>query len=124
MAEKETKKHKASIGSRIIQRLQNLAESLEKGEDLSARATCRKVEINLRPTAYDPDLVRTTRRILGASQSIFARFLGVSVKTVRAWEQGVNAPAGIAARFMDEIRSDPKYWRGRLNKTVTVKQTG
>ena len=47
---------------------------------------------------------------------LFARFLGVSVKTVRAWEQGTNTPQEIACRLMDEILHDPDYWRKRLSQ--------
>src|SRR5262249_694183 len=75
----------------------------------------------LQPTAYNSRLMRETRDLLGASQAIFARFLGVSVKTIRAWEQGVNRPNARACRFMDEIRRDPRHWLSRLREAIVAK---
>jgi putative transcriptional regulator len=66
-------------------------------------------------------LVKQTRALLGASQAVFANFLGVSVKTVRAWEQGVNTPSAMACRFMDEIRRDPKHWIARLSEAAVAR---
>ncbi len=115
------KQAKASVGARIIQGLTEFAESLEKKEPLADKFNCRVVELDLRPAVYSPELVKKTRKLLSASQTVFARFLGVSVKTVRSWEQGINTPNDIACRFMDEIRFNPNYWRQRLHDSATVK---
>jgi DNA-binding transcriptional regulator YiaG len=53
---------------------------------------------------------------LGASQTIFAQFLGVSPSAVQDWEQGLKPPHGAACRLMDEIRRDPNYWIRRLQE--------
>jgi putative transcriptional regulator len=119
---KEVQK-KTSVGARIVQGLQEFADALEKKEPIAKKFTCRVVELDLRPTPYTPEQVRQTRLLLQASQAVFARFLGVSVKTVRAWEQGVNPPNDMACRFMDEIRFDPDYWIKRLQKAAVVKNT-
>jgi putative transcriptional regulator len=110
-----------SVGARIIEGLQELVTVLEKGEPLDEHFTCRHVRLDLEATHYSSRLVKETRNLLGASQAIFARFLGVSAKTVRAWEQGVNTPNGMACRFMDEIRRNPKHWLARLREAVVVK---
>jgi putative transcriptional regulator len=112
---------KPSVGAQIVQGLQGFADALEKKEPIAAKFTCRVVELDLRPTPYDPAQVRQTRLLLQASQAVFARFLGVSVKTVRAWEQGVNMPNDMACRFMDEIRFNPEYWIERLQKAAVAK---
>jgi HTH-type transcriptional regulator/antitoxin HigA len=57
------------------------------------------------------------RKVLNASQALFAQFLGVSVKAVRKWESG-QAPSEMACRFMDEIRRNPKYWHKRLRESM------
>ena len=57
--------------------------------------------------------VLATRKLLRVSQVLFAQFLGVSPKTVRAWEQGRSEPKDIACRFMDEIQRNPDYYRER-----------
>src|SRR5207302_1260542 len=107
-----------SVAERMVQRLQDFTEALESGADISQRFTCRTVTRAAPPTTYHPRLVRETRGLLAASQAVFARFLGVSVQTVRAWEQGVNTPSPLASRFLDEIRHNPAYWRARLRETV------
>jgi putative transcriptional regulator len=67
-------------------------------------------------------MVSDVRGVLGVSQSIFARFLGVSVNAVRTWEQGTKTPQGGAQRFMDEMRRDPDYWRARLQESVKIRE--
>lgn len=112
---------KTSLGKKIIDRLSEFTETLERGEHATEKFTCRKVVLDLEPTPYDPKLVQKTRAILGASQAIFAKFLGVSVDTVQAWERGDNNPSDIARRFMDEIRHSPKHWRTRFSQVVRRK---
>jgi putative transcriptional regulator len=112
---------KRSLGKTVADRLNEFAEALESGKPLSAKFTCRKVVLNLLPMPYSPAIVKKTRAILGASQSIFAQFLGVSVDTVQAWERGANSPSDMACRFMDEIRHNPTYWRKRLMDSVSQK---
>lgn len=114
---------KRPVGERIVERLKGFTEALEDDQPISKRFTCRDVEFKLRPTRYNPGLVKDTRKQLEASQAVFAQFLGVSVQTVRAWEQGVNRPSMMARRFMDEIRRDPDYWRQRLRDVITSKAT-
>lgn len=113
---------KSSVGARIIDGLRELAETLEKKESIAEKFNCRVIELDLRQTNYDPDLVRDTRKLLQASQTVFARFLGVSPQTIRAWEQGLNTPRDVACRFMDEIRLNPDYWRRRLRETAVIKK--
>jgi DNA-binding XRE family transcriptional regulator len=62
--------------------------------------------------------VRRVRDLLGMSQVVFARFLGVDPNTVRSWEQGTRPPSSIARRFMGEIEEDPAYWRQRVARKV------
>ena len=112
---------KPSIGKTIVGRLNEFADALETGRDISAKFTCRKVVINLEPEAYDPKLVKQTRRVLSASQAIFAKFLGVTVDTVQSWESGINTPSDMACRFMDEIRLAPAYWQKRFSQCVSQK---
>jgi putative transcriptional regulator len=106
-----------SVESEVLEALRDFTDALEKGE-VSKRYTCRQIQLKLRPTPYSKELVKATRKTLGVSQTLFARFIGVSPKTVRAWEQGVNAPQPMACRFMDEIRGSPKHWRQRLREVT------
>jgi putative transcriptional regulator len=110
------------VEKEIIKRLEEFTDVLKSGQAISDKFTCRKVELDLKPQPYSPALVKQTRTLLNASQAVFAIFLGVSVKTVRAWEQGDNTPSDIACRFMDEIRANPQYMLERLRGIVKVKK--
>ncbi|MEM7810897.1 MAG: helix-turn-helix domain-containing protein, partial [Planctomycetota bacterium] len=66
--------------------------------------------------------VRTARSRLNVSQSLFADFLGVSVSTVQDWEQGRRSPKDIACRMMEEILTNPSYWKKRFRELATVSQ--
>lgn len=54
----------------------------------------------------DAKTVKQLRADLGLTQSIFATALGVSKKTIEAWESGHNVPSGIACRLLEVIGKD------------------
>jgi putative transcriptional regulator len=111
-----TNRKSKSIGSKIVDRLKGFVDAVENGNDVRERFTCRTIRLNLEPKTYNPELVRETRELLGASQAIFAQFLGVSASAVQDWEQGAKPPKGSACRLMDEIRQNPSYWIHRLQE--------
>lgn len=104
----------------LLEGLTKFRDALRKGEKIQQKFTCHRVAIDLVPHTYTPKLVKEVRELLGLSQALFGQFLGVSPKTVRAWEAG-NDPSGMACRFMDEIRRDPSYWRKRLASATKSK---
>lgn len=114
-------KNRNTIADEIVQGLTEFAEALEAGTDLGERFTCHRVVLDLRPEPYSAEKVKATRKILRASQTLFAKFLGASVKTVRHWEQGLTEPNKMACRFMDEIRRDPDYYLRRLSEAARPK---
>ena len=77
--------------------------------------------LDLEPPAYGPEQVKQTRELLNASQALFAKFLGISASTVRAWEHGTNVPSAMACRFLDEIRRNPQHWIQRLKSAMIYK---
>ena len=42
------------------------------------------------------------------SQSVFARYLNVSIKTVQAWEQGSRNPSDAALKLLSIARDNPQ----------------
>ena len=52
---------------------------------------------------YDRNQIRNIRMKANMSQSVFADFLGVSVKTVEAWERGRTHPTGPACRLISLV---------------------
>jgi len=73
---------------------------MAKKTDLSAyfRAKGRKVR---------PVDVAAIRAVTGLSQPSFARACGISVHTLRNWEQGRRAPRGPARALLLAIARDP-----------------
>lgn len=51
--------------------------------------------------------VKNIRMTLDMTQGIFAAVMGVSPKTVEAWEAGTNTPSGSAKRMLSLLQSDP-----------------
>lgn len=52
--------------------------------------------------------IKNIRQSLDMTQVIFAAVMGVSVKTVEAWESGTNTPSGTARRMLSLLKSDPQ----------------
>ena len=111
-----------SVAGRIVSRLTAFTNALESDAAVSEKFTVRTIRLNLQPTPYDPAAVRKTRDLLKLSQPLFAKFLGVAVQTVRAWEQGDNIPSDMACRFLDEINANPAYWQRRLQSAAVAQE--
>lgn len=72
-----------------------------------------------RTTAFRPADVKKVRAQLGVSQSEFALMIGVSVSTLRNWEQGRRTPDGpalallrVAAKSPEVVAAALHGWRG------------
>ncbi len=114
-------KKKPNVAEDLIAGFTELADALEANEDLSIRFTCYQMQLDLKPRSYTSTMVKQTRKMLSASQQVFARFLGVSGKTVSQWEQGLGNPSPLARRFMDEIRLNPDHYLKRLQDSMVRK---
>lgn len=49
---------------------------------------------------YSAEDIKKIRTKTGTTQGFLAKWLGVSKKTVQAWEGGVNIPSGPSARLL------------------------
>ena len=84
-------------GAEIVEALTEFYEALKQGpEAVTRRFTVRTVELDLKPRTYTAAEVKNVRDLLGLSQPLFARFLGVSVQAVQAWENGGKTPSEMA----------------------------
>lgn len=54
---------------------------------------------------YDGKQIRAIRMKTGMTQSVFASYMGVSTKTVEAWEGGRTHPTGPVFRLLDILSS-------------------
>lgn len=81
-----------------------LAEAIEFEQGkISARRNTVKVTP---PLEFSTAEIKDIRRKAGMTQVQFANVLGVSPKTVEAWECGCNRPDGPARRMMGLLRED------------------
>ena len=61
-----------------------------------------------RSSTFRPTDVQAVRAKLGASQAEFALMIGVSVATLRNWEQGRRTPDGPALALLRVAARNPK----------------
>lgn len=61
-----------------------------------------------RALAFAPEDVKGIRSKLGKSQTEFAMMIGVSVATLRNWEQGRRTPDGPALALLRVASAEPK----------------
>ncbi len=84
-----------------------LSEAIEyeKG-NLKAKTTTLTIE----PVGeFSSSEIKSIRNSTGLTQNLFAKYMGVSVKTVEAWEAGRNHPDGPACRLLCLTKKDPSF---------------
>ena len=81
----------------------NQAIDFEKGKG-KARVTV----MTIHPVdQFSPDEIKQIRTDTGMTQVLFAQYMGVSLKTVEAWEAGTNKPLKTACRMLSMLKADP-----------------
>jgi len=109
------------LATEMLASMSEFCDAIEAGEPIGKRFTIRTVKLDLRAKDYGPEDVRHVRKVMGASQAVLAAFLGVSVKTVRSWEQGTRPVPKIACRYMNDIVDYPEIWQKRVQEASTSK---
>ena len=70
----------------------------------------KKTTMTIQPLeSFSSKEIKAIRAETGMTQALFAQYLGVSVKTVEAWEAGRNQPEGAARRMLALTRRDPGF---------------
>lgn len=82
----------------------NEAVDYAKGNKKNARVHTVNIEPVPNFAASD---IRDIRSGLGMTQMVFATVMGVSKKTVEAWEEGINTPNGPSCRLLEIFRNNP-----------------
>ncbi|MBI9095325.1 MAG: helix-turn-helix domain-containing protein [Sphaerochaeta sp.] len=87
--------------------MQGLDEAVKYQEgEINARRTL----IAVKPVEmFSSENIKHIRKKVGLSQVVFASSLGVSKKTVEAWECGRNKPEGPSRRLLQIIRDNPAF---------------
>lgn len=87
--------------SDILKTVHQTAQGLHKAGVIE-KLTMRKFDTLCLTTVHEfsPAQVRALRVKNGLSQPVFARYLNVSDKLVKKWEQGDSKPAGPALKML------------------------
>ena len=92
----------------------NVFNSISKGlneaiEFEKGNVKARKKKRTVAPIPiFKADQIKLLRQEMGMTQVMFAAVVGVSPKTVEAWESGKNSPDGAARRMMSILKRDPQ----------------
>ncbi len=78
----------------------------EAAEDVREKKLPRRIVTVLPVKEYQAEEVKAIRKKTGLSQKLFAGYMGVSDKTVEAWESGKNHPSGAASRILNMMEMD------------------
>jgi putative transcriptional regulator len=82
----------------------NEAVGYEKGIVTARVAKCT---VNPVPD-FSAQEIKRLRNTMQMTQATFAAVMGVSTKTVEAWEVGTNRPIGTARRMLSMLKADPQ----------------
>ena len=87
--------------------MQGLTEAIDYQQ---GKTSARKTKLAIKPVnTFSNNDIKKIRRKTGLSQVMFAGSLGVSPKTVEAWENGRNKPEGASRRLLEIVRDDPGF---------------
>lgn len=88
---------------------ERLKAGLEEGISFAKGAlTLRTIEVPEAPPEIDGETVAAIRQAAGMSQSVFAKLLNVSTKTLQSWEQGLRNPSDASRRLIQVFSEYPE----------------
>ena len=85
-----------------LNELQAMAEGKKAGAVVHKR-TVREVE------DFTPEQIKELRASSGMTQKTFAACIGVSSKSIEAWEGGRSRPDGAARRLLGLMKAHPHF---------------
>lgn len=114
------------VAREMLEGLQSFAQDLQglPPNEVRTKYDHRTVQVDFQAREYEAEDVKQLRSAMKCSQKVFSDFIGVSLGTLRNWEQGVRPVSGIAARMFDEMRINPGYWKIRLGQSLNARKTG
>ena len=87
--------------------MQGLTEAVDYQQ---GKINARKTRLTVKPVVtFNNADIKRIRQKTGLSQVMFASSLGVSPKTIEAWENGRNKPEGASRRLLEVVRDDPAF---------------
>lgn len=94
---KKNMNNTASASESIIK---GLTQALNYTKNKSAKNVRTKLQILASSPVYKGSDIKRIRKKINLTQSLFAKTLGVSKKTVEAWEANRNIPQGPAQKML------------------------
>jgi putative transcriptional regulator len=80
--------------------------------------TVKKQKVTVSPLPrYNAIDIKRIRTSLMLSQHMFSNVLGVSTKTIEAWESGRNVPQGPALRMLELMNKNPSIVKNYVTLT-------
>lgn len=101
------KNKKPSLEEALITGLQEIVD-YKKGK-VSLRTTTVSLPDSPKPLSRS-EIKKIREKVLCVSQPVFARLLGVSDETVKAWEQGKSQPKGPSLRLLHAAKKDKEVF--------------
>ncbi|MCC6095753.1 MAG: helix-turn-helix domain-containing protein [Eubacterium sp.] len=78
--------------------------------DAQGKEKLQKRTVTIIPVKqYSASEIKEIRKKTNFSQKLFAEYVGVSDKTVEAWESGRSHPAGSSSRILSLIDQDSNF---------------
>jgi putative transcriptional regulator len=107
----------AGVGEREMSVYESIMQGLNEAvEYQQGRLVPRKTKfssgkrLTIKPVIdFDTLAIKGIRQKTGLSQVMFALSLGVSPKTVEAWESGRNRPEGASRRLLELVNENPDF---------------
>lgn len=99
------------LGDLVVESLTQ-ATAYANGDTKSA---VKRVVVIAPPPMYTGSEIRSIRMAMNISQQAFANLLGVSKKTIEAWESGKSCPIGPARRLLALLQKDSVHMRELMN---------
>ena len=89
--------------------INSIMNGLEEAIKISdGKLVARRRRVTILPVVeFSNQEVKNLRTSLKLTQFSFSQVLGVTVKTVEAWEKGTNSPNGPARRLMSILKEEP-----------------
>lgn len=106
MAKKTKKEYVSDESFAELMESAEQALAYERGERKGYRVT--RVAVPKPPQPMSSHEIAGLRKRLNYSQSVFARVLNVSTKTVQAWEQGARVPSDAALKLLTIAKKRPE----------------
>ena len=98
--------------------MQGLTEAMDYQQ---GKIHARKTRLTIKPVVtFDTDDIKLIRQKTGLSQVKFAGSMGVSPRTVEAWEYGRNKPEGASRRLLEIVRDDPGFLKRFQTECVNM----